>query len=234
MSENNLHTKKLVLIADPEVTSIPIHECCETMIDLVSQNKIMFGPSPEVENNKDYTKMRLAIYNKLLQAQEFLPNGLKFCLYEAYRSIKLQKMLFEHRFAMVKKEHSSWSEKEIFLETIKMVSPIMNLDNSINIPPHNTGAAIDVYLIDEHNQYVEMGIHPKDWLDDVDGHLSASYSHVISTEATKNREIMFNALEKVGFINYPTEYWHWSYGDRYWAYCSKQPKAIYGPIQDYY
>ena len=40
------------------------------------------------------------------------------------------------------------------------------------------------------------------------------------------------ALQAVGFVNYPTEYWHWSYGDRYWAYQKGQPAAIYGFIVD--
>ncbi len=39
---------------------------------------------------------------------------------------------------------------------------------------------------------------------------------------------MSDALNVVGFVNYPTEYWHWSYGDRYWAYVKQQPFAIYG------
>ena len=48
-------------------------------------------------------------------------------------------------------------------------------------------------------------------------------------EAQKNRKIMSEVLTKVGFVNYPTEYWHWSYGDRYWAYHKQQPFALYGP-----
>ncbi len=37
-------------------------------------------------------------------------------------------------------------------------------------------------------------------------------------------------LSEAGFVNYPTEYWHWSYGDRYWAYMKKKPYALYGLI----
>jgi hypothetical protein len=33
-------------------------------------------------------------------------------------------------------------------------------------------------------------------------------------------------------INYPTEWWHYSYGDRYWAYHQNQPHAIYGPADE--
>ncbi|MDT7587682.1 MAG: zinc D-Ala-D-Ala dipeptidase, partial [Pseudonocardiales bacterium] len=37
------------------------------------------------------------------------------------------------------------------------------------------------------------------------------------------------ALHSVGFVNYPTEWWHWSYGDRYWAIKTTAAAAIYGP-----
>ncbi|NUT29743.1 MAG: dipeptidase, partial [Streptomyces sp.] len=32
-------------------------------------------------------------------------------------------------------------------------------------------------------------------------------------------------------INYGTEWWHWSYGDRYWALQTRQPAALYGPAE---
>jgi D-alanyl-D-alanine dipeptidase len=46
----------------------------------------------------------------------------------------------------------------------------------------------------------------------------------------KNRKIMFDALTKAGMSNYPKEYWHWSYGDLWWAERNQKEYAIYGPI----
>ncbi|WP_282433115.1 M15 family metallopeptidase [Legionella gresilensis] len=114
----------------------------------------------------------------------------------------------------------------MFKETTKLVSPVVNLDNTKNIPAHSTGGAIDIYLIDDAGQPVDMGIHPKDWIKD-DGSLSRTASKKISLQAEQNRAIMNKALAAVGFVNYPTEYWHWSYGDRYWAFFMKEPNAIY-------
>jgi len=37
----------------------------------------------------------------------------------------------------------------------------------------------------------------------------------ISADAQAHREILATALELAGLVNYPTEWWHWSYGDRY-------------------
>lgn len=219
----------IVLIADPRVLAMPIKENHEPMVDLTQQTEIAYGPSPEIPDNTDYTKMRQAVYDKLREAQRLLPKGLHFCLYEAYRSLGLQKKLFDKRYNIVAAQHPDWSKDKLFIETTKLVSPVTNLDGSHNIPPHSTGGAIDVYLIDDQGHAVDMGVHPKDWVDD-GGANAMTDSTVISKQATKNRRIMSRVLAKVGFVNYPTEYWHWSYGDRYWAFQDKQPHAIYNSI----
>jgi D-alanyl-D-alanine dipeptidase len=217
----------IILIADPKILAIHVIDNHEPMVDLTKQKEIAYGPSPEIRNNTDYTHIRKSVYDKLKQAQALLPKGLRFCLYEAYRSLKLQKMLFENRFKLVKQQHPDWSQEALFNETTKLVSPVLNPDGSHNIPPHSTGGAIDVYLIDAKGHPVDMGIHPKDWMQDHDGSRSLTLSSVIAEEAKQNRDIMSRALSAVGFVNYPTEYWHWSYGDRYWAYHTKQTHAVY-------
>lgn len=220
--------KEMLLIADPKIIAVSITENRERLIDLKNQNRIAYGASPEIPNNTDYTKMRKSVYDKLLQAQSLLPTGLKFCLYEGYRSLALQEKLFNNRFIEVKNLHPEWSYADLFNETIKMVSPVTNLDGSINVPPHSTGGAIDIYLVDAHMNPINMGIHPKDWMDDVDGSISETNSKKVSDKALENRKIMNRVLKEVGFVNYPYEYWHWSYGDRYWAYHKQQKKALYG------
>ena len=120
--------------------------------------------------------------------------------------------------------------KTVYEKLKKANESFTNLDGSKNIPPHSTGGAIDVYLVDDAGQPLEMGIHPKDWMKDKYGSLSLTNSSRISQGAKNNRAMMSRALSQAGFVNYPTEYWHWSYGDRYWAFASQQPAAIYGSI----
>jgi D-alanyl-D-alanine dipeptidase len=223
--------QNIILLSDSEVIAIPIVENHEPFVDLKNQTIIAYGPSPEIPNNTDYTKMRKTVYDKLVQAQTLLPKGLKLCVYEGYRSLELQRMLFNNRFTKVQALHPSWLQDQIFEETCKLVSPVINKDGSQNIPPHSTGAALDVYLIDEMGQPMDMGIQVKDWMEDADGSLSQTDSHCISAEAQQHRNIMGHALSTVGFINYPTEYWHWSYGDRYWAHRTEHQQAIYGSVK---
>lgn len=219
-----------VLVADPKVLSIPICDNKEPLVDLKKEKIILIGPSPEIPNNTDYTFVRKSVAEKLRQAQKKLPAGLKLQLYEGYRSLALQKKLFDTYFAKVQKQHPDWNYQQQFIETTRLVSPVVNLNGTHNIPPHSTGAAIDICLVDTQGKPVPMGIHPKDWIQDLDGVLSLPNSKKISVEDRHYRKIMQDALKSVGFVNLDTEYWHWSYGDRYWAFKKKQPCAIYGTV----
>ncbi len=42
-------------------------------------------------------------------------------------------------------------------------------------------------------------------------------------------EILSTALTAADLVNYPTEWWHWSYGDRYRALRTGAAAAHYGP-----
>jgi D-alanyl-D-alanine dipeptidase len=44
-----------------------------------------------------------------------------------------------------------------------------------------------------------------------------------------NRTILAAATRAADFVNYPLEWWHWSYGDRYWA-CATDVVATYGSL----
>ena len=221
----------MVLIADPRVLAIAIVDNNEQLIDLRDQDVIAFGSSPEIPDNTDYTKMRTIVYEKLCSAQTLLPQGYKLCVYECYRSLSLQQMLFDKKYDQLRIVYPDMPHNELFIETTKFVSPVINLDGSKNVPPHSTGSAVDVYLVDEQGQLVDMGINVADsiWLDE-DGSQCRTDSDKISPEAKRHRKIMGEALTAVGFINYPFEYWHWSYGDRYWAFHKHEAHAPYGSV----
>jgi D-alanyl-D-alanine dipeptidase len=38
-------------------------------------------------------------------------------------------------------------------------------------------------------------------------------------------------MEAEGFANYVREWWHYSHGDRYWAWRTGADKAMYGPVE---
>jgi D-alanyl-D-alanine dipeptidase len=50
---------------------------------------------------------------------------------------------------------------------------------------------------------------------------------VRSAQARANRAVLGSALTAAGLVNYPTEWWHWSFGDRYWALLTGATAACY-------
>ena len=42
----------------------------------------------------------------------------------------------------------------------------------------------------------------------------------------ENRRLLYNTMVGQGFTNLPSEWWHFDYGNRFWAFYKKK-KAIY-------
>lgn len=231
-TENKSHDlqQEIMLITDLRILTVPIKESDEEMIDVASDTQLVCGPKEDIPENPDYTRIRKTIAEKLKKAQALLPEGIKLCLFEGYRNMDIQEAIFEEHFSHIQKIHPEWSYQNLFREATRLCSPAVNVDGSRNVPPHATGGAVDVYLVDDTGRPLDMGIHPKNWMADTDGTLSLTDSEYISENAKKNRRLMKNIMTAVGFVNYPAEYWHWSYGDRYWAYYSGYPWALYGAI----
>ena len=56
-------------------------------------------------------------------------------------------------------------------------------------------------------------------------------AHGLSPEARRYRDIMAEVFVPLGVTNYPSEYWHWSYGDQGWAHRGGHVNAIYGATE---
>jgi zinc D-Ala-D-Ala dipeptidase len=48
---------------------------------------------------------------------------------------------------------------------------------------------------------------------------------------SKQGRILAAALTSAGLVDFPTEWWHRSYGDRYWALTTNTDHAIYGSMR---
>jgi zinc D-Ala-D-Ala dipeptidase len=52
----------------------------------------------------------------------------------------------------------------------------------------------------------------------------------VTAAARRERDILATAMNAAGLVNFPAEWWHWSYGDKYWAFQSGHSTALYGPL----
>jgi D-alanyl-D-alanine dipeptidase len=92
-------------------------------------------------------------------------------------------------------------------------------------PPHASGGTFDLTIVNRKDEELDMGTK----LNSVNSK-SNTFNEKISKKQMANRLILFSTLEKVGFVNIPSEWWHYSYGDQYWAIYYKKAHAIYGKV----
>ncbi|MFI5593375.1 M15 family metallopeptidase [Amycolatopsis sp. NPDC051758] len=88
------------------------------------------------------------------------------------------------------------------------------------VAPHPTGGAVDITLSDRHA------------VDPAAATLPTCCTGIVPPPADRTRQMLTSALTAVGLVAYPTRWWHWSYGDRYWAFVTQAAHSRYGPLPD--
>ncbi len=215
--------QNITLISDPKVLSIPIKETNEPLVDLLKEkSKIRCDNSQKnlTSVTPDFSKARREVFKKLLHAQDSLPESIYLFIKEAFRPIEYQKKIFNHYKNKLRKQFSYLDEEKLYIEASKFIAP------PDIIPPHSTGGAVDLILVNENNLPLEMGGFPDN--NSSYNETCLTYSENISKKAKDNRKILITVMENAGFVNYPYEWWHFSFGDRYWAYLSEEPFARCG------
>jgi zinc D-Ala-D-Ala dipeptidase len=215
-------------IASECITNIPIIDCKEELIDLNSVNDSRIQPMSKFDSRFEYSYsgyslIRISVYEKLIKMLEFLPKNIGIVYSECFRPLWKQKEYFDKVY---KEKLKIISDRYLaYEETSKLVSPFIK-----NIPVHCTGAAIDMTLFiitDDKEELMDMGE-----FDVVFGknNQHETFSQNTTTKQRKNRLLLLKAASEAGLVNYGYEWWHFSYGDKPWAYVKGKPNAIYGLI----
>ncbi|ODU51309.1 MAG: hypothetical protein ABS92_00100 [Thiobacillus sp. SCN 63-374] len=186
-----------------------------------------YGPPPECpETEPHYCLVRQGVYEKLLKVQQSLPDGYLLRLYEGLRSLGVQALLFHQETERVRARRPNLSTKEVHAEACRLVSPVQHWDGAENTPPHCTGGAVDVEIIDEQGHVIDFGMQIKDWFV-VPPELCAPQCASISEGAARNRDLLRQVMLQQGFAPYQHEWWHFSYGDQAWANHFDEPHSLY-------
>ncbi|MGK5543857.1 M15 family metallopeptidase [Streptomyces sp. URMC 127] len=209
----------IILMCDPRVAAIPVHECGERLRD-VRYSRLLVDHSRE-DPEGAFAHVREGVLERLLRAQSALPDGVRLLLIEAYRPPALQQRYFERYVAELRAANPQWSGAEVHKAAGRFVAPP-------EIAPHTAGAAVDITLADANGHELDLGTRTNATPEESN---SACYTDArnISAKARYHRRILGHALAGAGLVNYETEWWHWSYGDRYWAMKTESSAALYGP-----
>lgn len=213
---------EIVLMSDPKVAAVPVQECGERLVDVRRDSPLLVDRRKWQDSADAFTHLREGVLARLLEAQAQLPSGLRLLFVEGYRPPSLQRRYFDKYATQLRAEHPQWSPDQIRSAASRYVSPP-------EIAPHSAGAAVDLTLADAEGRELDLGTRMNATPEESAG---ACYTHAgnISDEARSHRAVLGAALTAVGLVNYPTEWWHWSYGDRYWALATGAAAAHYGPI----
>ncbi|WP_331767880.1 M15 family metallopeptidase [Embleya sp. NBC_00896] len=208
----------MILLSDPRVVALPIRDCGEPLVEIASVTAIRLDPRERDEAGA-YGRVRAGVLERLRVAADELPDGYGLLVLEGHRESAEQARRFAHHEDRIRRSGVT-DPAELRRRTSAFVSPV-------EVAPHCAGAAVDLTLADTDGVEMDMG-------GAVNAHRSGDENSCpmdapVPALARRHREILASAMTAASFVNYPTEWWHWSYGDRYWALHTNTDHALYGP-----
>ncbi len=213
--------KDIVLIGDARIFAIPTVECGEAFGDFHAEPTVIVDDSRVfiTSDSPHFAKARLTLIKKISTASKSLPDGLRIKIVEAYRPLAIQQAEFSGYRDRLRTAHPDWNDHQLQLETSRYLAPP-------EVAAHPTGAAIDLTLCNASGEDMDMGSSIN--LSSIDGStLTYTASTDIPPQARELRNLLSRAMQSQGLVNYPSEWWHWSFGDKYWAFCTGNSTARY-------
>jgi D-alanyl-D-alanine dipeptidase len=223
--------------------TILIEECGEPLVAIPLEKFAVEFPHPYQKLGADYGGrspyyLRQSAIEALLQAQDLLQQiyrGWKIKIFDAYRPVMVQQFMVDYTFTSLLQQRNldikTLSPQEIaaMWEEVYQLWAIPSYDPQTP-PPHSTGGAVDITLVDRQGNTIDMGGE----IDEVSERSHPDYYRDRDREYHQNREILNRVMTEAGFLRHRGEWWHFSLGDQMWAWLktkNSQPMiARYGRI----
>lgn len=199
-----------ILLSDPQVHAVDLRESGEPLVAL----PVALSPARCL--------VRLGVATRLLAAQALLPAGYGLRVVEGHRSAGDQQTIISSYSAQVCAEYPGIGPSELERLVSRFVAPLA-------VAPHVAGSAVDLTLVDAEGHPLDLGTEI-DATPEASGGRCFTASRNISATARRHRDLLGEVLGHVGMVNYACEWWHWSWGDRYWALLTGAPAALHGPV----
>lgn len=162
--------------------------------------------------------VRQGVFDCLQQAAALLPNNWQLVLKAGFRPYEVQIAVLEAFMQKSRTRNANWSDGEHLEQARTFVA-----DPRIVCPPHTTGGAVDVDVKDKRTgEYIDMGCPPN-----TDSEIAFLHSDLLTSEQYQSRMTLLEAMLTAGFAPNPHEWWHYQYGETYWA-------AFYGHTETLY
>lgn len=93
---------------------------------------------------------------------------------------------------------------------------------------HPTGGAVDVTILDEQGRELAMGTEIASY---DKPEKCFVFAEGLSEVEQKNRLLLRSVMMEAGFAPFNGEWWHYSYGDREWAFFYRHESSLYEPVE---
>lgn len=185
------------------------------MVEFVESDRLFLNPIETTD-----WRIRRVVHDKVIQCSENLPDGLCLMLFDAFRPRERQWQLWRPVYAQLTKDNPQWTKEQVYTEASRWVAPPDGFGSG-----HQAGAAVDVKLAYADRTELDFGGPMKG----MGGMAPTAWP--VSAESRKNRDMLVNAMQTTGMVNYPDEWWHFSYGDRLWAEILGKSEAFFAPTE---
>jgi D-alanyl-D-alanine dipeptidase len=178
---------------------------------------------------------RASVAARLAQVNaRIAPQGLELFIFDAWRPRAVQ--AYFHDVWMpeqLQKRHPRLCGDALWREVGRYWSPPTSDPKAP--APHSTGGAVDLTLRWKGGEKLWMGslfddataIAHRDHFERDDAEMGFS-----DEEARANRRLLHWLMRDAGFAGYYEEWWHFCYGDQYWAGTTGTSAAMYGLAKD--
>ncbi|PSM48537.1 D-alanyl-D-alanine dipeptidase [Chroococcidiopsis sp. CCALA 051] len=222
---------------------IQITECGEPLVKIPLEKFAVESPHPYQLLGAPYQgrspyHLRQGVLDRLLQAQTYLQQShpqWRIQIFDAYRPIAVQRFMVDYAFSLVLQaegltvEQLSPDRQQALWQQVYQIWAIPSTDPKTP-PPHSTGAAVDITLVDAAGMTVNMGSPIDEMSARSQPDYFASSADPVEQKYHERRQLLQDIMLKAEFTRHPGEWWHFSFGDQMWAWLSDRPVAQYGGI----
>jgi zinc D-Ala-D-Ala dipeptidase len=212
--------------------TIPIEECHEPLLPIPGEFALV-DPHPYMACGADYGGkspyyLRAGSIELLQKAQAQLHSlrpGWRLQIFDAYRPVEVQQYMVDYTFRTAAAERSldlqtlAPAAQEELWQQVYQIWAVPSFELATP-PPHSTGAAIDLTIVDDLQRPIEMGSP----IDEMSERSKPNYFADRPDDQLfhQNRELLRQVMEHAGFWRHPGEWWHFSWGDQLWAWICRE------------
>jgi D-alanyl-D-alanine dipeptidase len=152
---------------------------------------------------------------------------LRLKIFDGWRPRDVQDKVYVTCLNGLRENHPDWTKDQL-KQAAKMY--VVNGHDPNLIPPHVTGGAVDLTLINDSTQEeLGMGSRYCEW---TDRQLVCDLKEGPDAEPCANLRQLVIAMLSEGFVQDPDQWWHFDYGNQKWAKATNNPIAIYGELDN--